>query len=70
MKEIADMKYKGIRKILIEYLKAFGSEMRIYQEKTIGACVCDHQSLNALISVFFSQWRILCTAVWESEKTL
>lgn len=35
------MKDKEIRKILIAYLQAQGTEMRIYQEKSIGSSVCD-----------------------------
>ena len=35
------MKDKEIRKILIEYLKSQGTEMRIYQEKSIGNSICD-----------------------------
>ena len=35
------MKDKGIRNILIAYLKATYSEVRIYQEKSIGSAICD-----------------------------
>ena len=35
------MNDKAIRKILISYLKATHSDIRIYQEKTIGKSVCD-----------------------------
>ena len=35
------MKDKEIRNILIAYVKATCEEVRIYQEKSIGAAVCD-----------------------------
>ncbi|MBR3149802.1 MAG: sce7726 family protein [Eubacterium sp.] len=35
------MKDKQIRKILIEYLKASNSRIRIFQEKSIGSSICD-----------------------------
>ena len=35
------MKDKEIRNILISYLQAQGTELRIYQEKSIGNSVCD-----------------------------
>ena len=35
------MKDKQIRKILIEYLKANNPKIRIFQEKSIGASICD-----------------------------
>ena len=35
------MKDKEIRNILISFLKANSNEIRIYQEKSIGASVCD-----------------------------
>ena len=44
------MKDKEIRKILIEYLKALGNEIRIYQEKTIGTSVCDVMAVTDVIT--------------------
>ena len=44
------MKDKEIRKILIEYLKALGNEIRIYQEKTIGTSVCDIMAVTDIIT--------------------
>ena len=41
MWEDSDMKDKEIRKILIAYLQTQGTEMRIYQEKSIGNSICD-----------------------------
>ena len=35
------MNDKEIRKILISWLQAGNSEIRIYQEKSIGASICD-----------------------------
>ena len=35
------MNDKEIRKILISWLQAVNSEIRIYQEKSIGASICD-----------------------------
>ena len=35
------MKDREIRKILIEYLKASNSRIRVFQEKSIGTSVCD-----------------------------
>ena len=36
-----EMKDREIRKILIEYLKASNSRIRVFQEKSIGTSVCD-----------------------------
>ncbi|MBR3439350.1 MAG: sce7726 family protein [Clostridia bacterium] len=44
------MKDKEIRKILIEYLKASGDEIRIYQEKTIGSSVCDVMAATGILT--------------------
>ena len=44
------MKDKEIRKILIEYLKASGKEIRIYQEKTIGTSVCDIMAVTDILT--------------------
>ena len=44
------MKDKEIRKILIEYLKASGNEIRIYQEKTIGTSVCDIMAVTDILT--------------------
>ena len=35
------MNDKEIRKILISWLQACNSEIRIYQEKSIGTSICD-----------------------------
>ena len=42
--EISDTEgliYKSIRDILIAWLQATNHEIRIYQEKSIGASICD-----------------------------
>ena len=44
------MKDKAIRNILISYLQAQGKEMRIYQEKSIGASICDVMAVTDQLS--------------------
>ena len=44
------MNDKDIRKILISYLQAQGKEMRIYQEKSIGASICDVMAVTDQLS--------------------
>lgn len=44
------MNDKEIRKILIEYLKTTATEIRIYQEKSIGSSICDLMTVSDCIT--------------------
>ena len=45
-----NMNDKRIRKILISYLKATNTEIRIYQEKSIGSSVCDVMAVTDILT--------------------
>ena len=50
------MKDQDIRSILIEYLMAEGSNLRIYQEKSIGSSICDVMA----VSTRFTEYMLPC----------
>ena len=46
------MNDKAIRAILISYLQATNHEIRIYQEKNIGASICDVMAVTDKLTGF------------------